>query len=555
MATRFGDRPALLSDGQSLTYVALAARIARYARWSLHQALAPGEVVGLILPNCADYAAIWLGIIAAGGVVALINPNATGDALVSAIAAVQPRHIIAGAALAPALADVQGRLPGAPRLWSHGGGPWPRLDTLVEALDGTTLRPDEAPAPALSDLALHIYTSGTTGLPKAVNVSHRRIAEWSLWFAGMIDTQPEDRMYNCLPMYHSVGGVVAIGAMLTAGGSVVIREKFSASKFWDDIAASECTVFQYIGELCRYLVNQPPNPRETQHKLRLCCGNGLRGDVWEVFQKRFAVPRILEFYASTEGNVSLYNGPGRAGAIGHIPAFLAHRFPVTLAKCDPETGALLRDEAGLCVRCQPDEIGEALGKIGASSLPGRPFEGYTNSAATEAKIARDVLAAGDAWYRTGDLMRRDRAGFYYFVDRLGDNFRWKGENIATGEVADALGGCAGVAEAVVYGVAVPGTEGRAGMAALTVEEHFDLAALYAHATKTLPDYARPVFLRICGSIAATATFKPAKALLAREGYNPANIADALYFADRESQAYIKLDAALHTRLTRGEVRV
>jgi fatty-acyl-CoA synthase len=557
LAVRFGDRLALLAETGSLTYAALAGRMHQYARWALGERLGPGDVVALMLPNCPDYVAAWLGMSSVGGVVALVNPGLTGDALLHALSAVAPKHAIVGAVLEGAVTGIREKLPPALRVWTHGrGGAAPRIDTLVDTLPSGPLTGLESCPPALADLALHIYTSGTTGLPKAAKISHRRVAEWAHWFAGMIDTQPDDRMYNCLPMYHSVGGVVAVGAMLVGGGSVLIREKFSARRFWDDVAGQGCTLFQYIGELCRYLVNAPPHPRERDHALRLCCGNGLRGDIWEIFQQRFAIPRILEFYAATEGNLSLYNVPGKPGAIGQVPAFLAHRFPVAIVRCDPDTRELRRGEDGLCVRCDVDEPGEALGKIGgAGDAHGRPFEGYTNATASAEKIVRDVLAPGDAWFRTGDLLRRDRAGFFFFVDRLGDTFRWKGENVATDEVAAALGGCPGVLEAVVYGVRIPGAEGRAGMVALTVGPGFDLAAFRRHAVATLPDYARPVFLRIGDTIAATATFKPAKALLAREGFDPTQIGDALFLDDRAAGAFVPLDAALHERLRSGELRL
>jgi fatty-acyl-CoA synthase len=232
VATHFAARPALLADDETLTYAALAERINRYARWALQQGLGAGQVVCLLLPNCPDYAAIWLGITAVRGVVALVNPNLTGDALLHAMSVVAPRHVIVGAGLDGAVAEQRDRLPGELQVWSHGpGGQWPRIDAHAATLSAEPLRADEQRPPAMTDLALHIYTSGTTGLPKAARVSHRRVAEWACWFAGMIDTQPDDRMYNCLPMYHSVGGVVAVGAMLVGGGSVLIRPKFSASRF------------------------------------------------------------------------------------------------------------------------------------------------------------------------------------------------------------------------------------------------------------------------------------------------------------------------------------
>ncbi len=555
MAETVGTRPALLADTGGLTYAGLAGQANRYARWALREGLGAGETVCLLLPNCPDYVAIWLGITSVRGVVALLNTNLVGDALVHAIASVGPCHVIVGAALEDALDGVRARLPAEIRCWTHGEGRGPSIDARVRELSPDPLGADERRPPALTDLALYIYTSGTTGLPKAANVSHRRVMEWSCWFAGMIDTRPDDRMYNCLPMYHSVGGVVAVGAMLVGGASVLIRPKFSASRFWDDVAAHDCTIFQYIGELCRYLFNGPAHPRETAHRLRLACGNGLRGDVWETFRDRFRIPRILEFYASTEGNLSLYNVEGRPGAIGRVPAFLAHRFPVALVRRDPDSDAPPRDADGLCLRCAPGEAGEALGRIGMSAdTHGRPFEGYTDAAASDAKILRDVVTKGDAWFRTGDLMRKDRAGYYYFVDRLGDTFRWKGENVATEEVAEALRACPGVGDAVVYGVAIPGTDGRAGMAAMTVAADFDLAAFARHVEARLPDYARPVFLRLCDAIATTGTFKPVKAALAREGYDPGTVGDVLYCHDRSRGGFVPLDAALYARIQGGEVR-
>ena len=556
LAETFGKRPALIGEDDGLTYRDLAARANRYARWALQHGVDAGEVVCLLLANCPDYAAIWLGITSVGGVVALLNTNLTGDALRHAIAAVDARHIIVGADLAEAFHGIRPRVPDRLRCWWHGAQALgPDIDALVRNLPGDPLRADERRPPALTDRALCIYTSGTTGLPKAANVSHRRVMEWSCWFAGMVDTQPDDRMYNCLPMYHSVGGVVAVGAMLVGGASVLIRPRFSASRFWDDVVSHDCTIFQYIGELCRYLDNSPPHPQETAHRLRLSCGNGLRGDVWTRFQERFRIPCILEFYASTEGNLSLYNVEGRPGAIGRVPGFLSHRFPVALVRCDPDTNQPLRGEDGLCVRCARDEVGEALGKIaGPDAAHGRPFEGYTDAAASEAKTLRDVLEKGDSWFRTGDLMRRDRAGFFYFVDRVGDTFRWKGENVATEEVAAALRGCTGVSDAVVYGVTVPGAEGRAGMAALTATADFDLASLTRHLAAHLPEYARPLFLRLCGGIETTGTFKPVKAALARDGYDPDEVGDPLYCFDRSAAGYVPLDPARYRQICEGALR-
>jgi fatty-acyl-CoA synthase len=432
----------------------------------------------------------------------------------------------------------------------------PRLDLEVARMPATKLTDAEYQPPALDDRALYIYTSGTTGLPKAANVSHLRLMKWSHWFAGLMDTQPSDRMYNCLPLYHSVGGVVATGATLVAGGTVVLRERFSAGDFWRDIVEERCTLFQYIGELCRYLVSSPQQPEERRHALRLCCGNGLRPDIWEEFKERFRIPRILEYYAATEGNFSLYNCEGQPGAIGRIPPFLSHRMPVALVKFDPASGAPLRDEAGLCVRCDVNEAGEAIGEISnASGKHSSRFEGYVDAAASQQKILRDVFATGDAWYRTGDLMRKDELGYFYFVDRVGDTYRWKGENVSTGEVTAVITTCPGVSDAAVFGVTIPGTDGRAGMAALVVNPKFDLGTFRRHIAARLPEYAWPLFLRIVTSIALTGTFKLRKQELALEGYDRDRVDDDLYFDDKRHQAYVTVDAGLHAQLRAGKLRL
>jgi fatty-acyl-CoA synthase len=556
LADAHGDAPALMADAETLSYRALAARANRYARWALAQGLAKGETVGLLMPNRPDYMAAWLGICRIGGVVALLNTNLTGRALAHCIDIVAPRHMIVAAELIEAFASAQPHLTSRPALWTHGADApdGARIDRDLQRHADGPLDASEQRAVTIDDKALYIYTSGTTGLPKAANVSHARVMTWSHWFAGLMDTRPDDRMYDCLPMYHSIGGVVATGALLVAGGSVVIREKFSARQFWDDVTRFDCTLVQYIGELARYLVNAPPHLREARHRVRLACGNGLRADVWETFKRRFAIPHILEFYAATEGNLSLYNVEGKPGAIGRVPAFLAHRFPAAIVKYDVARGEPLRDTDGRCIRCAADEVGEAIGRI-ETAAPGARFDGYTDAQASEKKILRDVFKPGDAWFRTGDLMRKDAQGYFYFVDRIGDTFRWKGENVSTAEVAEAIARCPGVLDATVYGVAVPGTDGRAGMAALVVAEGFDVAALRRHVEATLPPYARPVFVRIRAELDTTGTFKHRKDELMREGYDPGATKDVIYFSDLQEKAYVKMDAARFGIIQNGDMRL
>jgi fatty-acyl-CoA synthase len=543
LAETLGDKPALLSSKAQYTFRELTQRANQYARWALRQGMGKGDVAGLLMGNEPEYFAIWLGLTSVGVVVALLNANLTGDSLGHCIRIVCPRHLI----VSPEF--VSGVQEGGYKLWVA-----PIVE--VDDLPSHPLAQGERPSVTIEDCALYIYTSGTTGLPKAARLSHARILQWSYWFAGMMGAHAEDRMYNTLPMYHSVGGVQAIGAVLVAGGSVVLREKFSARQFWEDVVRYECTLFQYIGELCRYLLHAPPNVNETQHHIRLACGNGLAGDVWESFQQRFAIPRILEFYASTEGGVSLFNVQGKPGSIGHIPAYLAHRFAPALVAFDVAKGEPLRNAEGFCIRCGPDEVGEAIGKMVDDPLNvGSRFEGYTNQNASETKILRNVFAPGDSWVRTGDLMRKDAKGYFYFVDRIGDTFRWKGENVATLEVAEAICAFPGVKHANVYGVAIPVAEGRAGMAAVVAEEALDLEKFRQHLANRLPSYARPLFLRIRSQVEITGTFKYAKADLVRQGYDPGACPDTLYFDNPEEGAFTPLDQPLYQRIQLGAVRL
>jgi fatty-acyl-CoA synthase len=534
MAERCGEAPALLSDRETLTYRALDRRANQFARWALAQNLAKGDAVCLLMPSQPDYLAIWLGLTRVGVVAALLNTNLAGASLAHCVDTAQAQLVIVAPELMETFSTAQAHLTTRPQMWVR--------STEVEELSDEALAAHERRPPSGNDRALLIYTSGTTGMPKAAVISHHRLMTWTHWFAGMMDTRPDDRMYNCLPMYHSIGGVVATGALLVNGGSVVIRESFSASQFWPDLVRWECTLFQYIGELCRYLVNSPPHPAETSHRIRMCCGNGLRADVWPRFKERFRIPNILEFYAATEGNVSLFNLEDRPGSLGRVPSFLSHRFPIALIRVDADSNTPLRDAHGFCVRCAPGETGEALGRIAApGAKSGGRFEGYTDPTATERKILRNVFAEGDAWFRTGDLMRQDDKGFFYFVDRIGDTFRWKGENVATMEVAEAIAAFPGVTDASVYGVAVPGADGRAGMAAIAVDAGFDLAGLHAHLVERLPGYARPLFLRLCPALETTGTFKHKKSDLVRQGFDPACVNDPVYYND--GRAFVPLDAA------------
>lgn len=557
LGSRYGESPALLSDRECFSFSELATRSNCYCRWAMDSGIRKGDVVGLLMTSRPEFFALWAGITASGGIVALLNVNLKGSSLAHCINVVRPSRIIVSGELIESLNSALPELSCHPAIWSHGAhhASFPRIDLLIDRL---AEMPTSAERPQLSaeDPALYIYTSGTTGLPKAAKVSHGRILQWSYWFAGMLDIQPCDRMYDCLPMYHSIGGVLVPGATLVAGGSVVVQDGFSASQFWSDVVAWECTMFQYIGEFCRYLYSGAASTEERNHRVRVACGNGLSPDIWQKFQERFQIPRIVEFYASTEGGLSLFNAEGEPGSIGRVPPYLAHRLSPELVQFDPEKGSPVRNGKGFCIRCATGEPGEALARILSDSAQmGSRFEGYTDPQATESKLLHDVFERGDLWMRTGDLMRKDARGFYYFVDRIGDTFRWKGENVATTEIAQAIASFPGVRHAIVYGVKVAGAEGRVGMAAIMFDGARDLAPLRQHLVKRLPPYAQPAFFRIIKDFAVTGTFKYSKSALVTQGFNPDHSSDAIYFNNPETQALQPMDRLLYSRIQSGQVRI
>jgi fatty-acyl-CoA synthase len=552
-AGKYGDAAALVSDREQFSFRTLTARMNQYSRWVLAAGVTSGETIGLMMGNRPEYFAIWLGLTQVGVIVALIGHDLRAPALAHALKVARARSVIAAAECADRCADAIASLDAAIGLWTHGDGRSDarRIDLAVSTLSGEPLAEGERRSITLADRALRIFTSGTTGLPKAAEVSHRRLIVWSHWFAGLAGLTRADRLYNCLPMHHSVGGVVAIGAPLVFGGSVAIAERFSARSFWDDVTRWDCTAFQYIGELCRYLMAAPVHPDVKAHKLRLAIGNGLSEEAWRAVLDCFGPIRILEFYASTEGNVWLYNVEGKIGSIGRVPPYLALRDPIALVRFDHNSQIPERGADGFCARTVDGEIGEALGRIGED--PAGRFEGYSEAVETEKKILRNVFKAGDAWMRTGDLMRRDVDGFYAFVDRIGDTFRWKGENVATFEVAGVIRACPGVTDAIVYGVFVPGADGRAGMALLKTDGEVNLDALVQR-LEALPRYARPLFLRLAREIKTTETLKPKRRDYVEQGFDPGRVEDPLYVFERQQQAYVPLDATRHQAIQNGTMR-
>ncbi len=557
-----GAHPFVRFEDRVVSYAEHNAACNRIAHWARGVGLGTGDVVALLMENRPEYLQVWGGVCKLGVTSALINTNLTGRSLGHALVAAGTRRVVVGAECLPAL----GTLEDAPddlEVWVL-REPGRRADApdgaqdLDAALDAASVvdppRSSRAGARGGDDL-FYIYTSGTTGLPKAARFSHVKF----MTTGGVAQLAGFDRrgtMYCALPLYHSAGGAMCVSAVLQTGGTLALRRRFSASGFWDDVRRFDATAFQYIGEFCRYLLNQKPDPRDGEHRLEFAVGNGLRPDIWETFRDRFRIPHLVEFYGATEGNIAMLNLDDKVGSVGRKPPAVVG--DGRLIRYDVDADEHPRDAKGHCIECRPGEAGELIGRLPrrAGDARGR-FEGYTSKEATEKKILRNVLEDGDAWFRTGDLLRLDAQGYFYFVDRIGDTFRWKGENVSTQEVAEACSGFPGVEMANAFGVAVPGGDGRAGMVALVLVDPkaFDGRAFYPFVSERLPGYAAPVFVRIQGEADVTGTFKLRKVDLAKEGYDPAKVPDPLYLRDDAAKAYVELTPERYAAVQSGKLRL
>jgi fatty-acyl-CoA synthase len=542
--------------GNEYTFAELEDAANRIANWALGKGISRGDVVGLMMHNRPEFLFIWLGLAKIGAEVALLSTHLTDGPLLHTLSAAEPKLLLLGSEMDKAYATVRHQLGSAIEAYSIGAraGGCRLLDP--EFLDASPRRPPWTARAGMrsGDNLFYVFTSGTTGTPKAALYSHYRFLQTGYAYASIAKVTREDRIHCTLPLYHAVGGIVGVSMAFATGASIVLQERFSANGFWAECRERNVTVLLYLGELCRYLLGLPETAYDRKHTVRCAVGSGLRPDIWERFQARFGVKKILEFYASTEGNVSLVNLDNKVGAIGRVPPYLKGRFSVELVKYDSVACEPSRDEQGRCVRCAPGEAGEAIGRIASAAGAVGRFEGYRNSEETESRILRDVFEEGDSWYRTGDLLRYDEEGYFYFVDRVTDAFRWKGAFVATSEVAEALLTFGGIKEANVYGVEVVGHEGKAGMAAIVVHGGFDPRLLYAHVCRQLRPCARPVFLRIRSEIEKTGTFRYRKVDRVVEGFDPDTVSEPLYFLDDEQQAYVPLDRTLFDRIIAGDIQ-
>ena len=556
LCDRFAGNIAFLEDDKTMTYSQMEAYANQVAHWAAGQGCKAGDTVCVFLRNRMEYVAIWFGLSKIGVIPALLNFQLSGPALSHCVNISDAKLVIVDHEMLAQWETAADDIKAKPKVFV-GFAPAKGYDSFDDTISAaSTSRPGREQRSGIKagDQLLKMFTSGTTGLPKAAKVTHVRAQNYMRGFAAGAKTTPDDRMLMVLPMYHATGGLCGVGAAISNGGGVIVRPKFSASAFWDEAVKYEATLFMYVGELCRFLNSTPPHPKERAHKIKWAIGNGLRPEVWEDFVTRFNIPHVIEFYGATEGNVSLINLDGPIGAVGRAPNYLKSKFNCDIIQYDVDSAVNGRGADGFCIRTNADETGELIGEIRSDDARFR-FEGYEDKAATKKKILRDVFTKGDAWFRTGDLMKRDALGYYYFMDRVGDTYRWKAENVATGEVAAALSAFPGVTQANVYGVKVPGYDGRAGMASVVAETLPDMDALKTHIESCLPHYAQPVFLRVSKETDTTSTFKFKKTNLVKAGFDPANISEPLFYADAGKDQYSKITPAVFKKICDGSLRL
>lgn len=521
-AQRAPEHPCIEFEGRSISYGEFNALANRIARRLLDCGIERGDVAAVEMENSIEFLAVFLALNKLGAAASFMNTNLRGRQLAHCLTVCEPKVCIFGEELREAVEEVKSelRLREGRDYFMVGESTTPNwAENLLQSQAEMSSENLASTADiTLRETSMHLFTSGTTGLPKAAIVSNRRalFTSFGLARAGYRAT-PQDRIYVPLPLYHGTGLLVGALAALVSGATVILRRKFSASHFWDEVRTSRATCLTYIGEILRYLMNQPERPDDRHHSVERIVGNGLRPDIFKQFRQRFGIPRITEFYGASEGNIAFLNLLNKDCSIGFSTGEFA------LASYDVEADEIRRDTSGKVVSAELGEAGLLLGKITTETL----FEGYTDTSANEGKIVRDVLESGDAWFNTGDLIREVSVGWtaslkhYQFIDRVGDTYRWRSENVSTNEVGEILNTYPQVEISNVFGVSVPGAEGRAGMAAVKLHEgeSLNLKELSRHVNDSLPSYARPVFIRVLREMQVTGTFKLKKTELRDAGFD------------------------------------
>jgi fatty-acyl-CoA synthase len=519
-AARYGDRVFIRFGEQKLSYREANATANRYAAVLAARGVGRGDVVGIMLRNSPNTVLMMLAAVKCGAIAGMLNYHQRGEVLAHSLGLLDAKALVVESDLIDTVDDCGGATV----------APTTIEDMERLAATAPTANPQSASAVLAKDTAFYIFTSGTTGHPKASVMTHKRWLSALAIFGGLgLRLKGTDTLYSCLPLYHNNALTVAIGSVINSGGTIALGKTFSASRFWDEVIASDATAFIYIGEVCRYLLNQPAKPTDRAHKVRLIAGNGLRPEIWDEFTSRFGIARVCEFYAASEGNtafINVFNVPRSTGWAA---------LPLAYVEYDPDTGEPLRGEDGRVQRVPAGEPGLLLSPVNKL----QPFDGYTDPKASEKKLVRNAFRDGDCWFNTGDVMSPQGMGHAAFVDRLGDTFRWKGENVATTQVERALAADKSIEECTVFGVEIPRTGGRAGMAAIKLRDgaEVDGKALAHTVYDQLPAYALPLFLRVVESMEHTTTFKSRKVDLREQAY-AADIEDPLYVLAGRDEGYV-----------------
>jgi fatty-acyl-CoA synthase len=542
-AARYGDKLFIQFEDQQLTYREANETVNRYAAVLAARGVGHGDVVGVMLRNSPHSVLLMLAVVKCGAVAAMLNYHQRGKVLAHSINLLGAKAVVAETdfiePISESGADTNGLM---------------TLDELQQlAASAPATNPATTTAVLAKDKAFYIFTSGTTGMPKASVMTHYRWLRALAGFGGLgMRLNTDDTLYCCLPLYHNNALTVALSSVLNSGSTLALGKSFSASRFWDDVIRYDATAFVYIGEICAYLLNQPPKPTDRKHHVRVIAGNGLRPAIWDEFTKRFGIARVCEFYAASEGNTAFLNVFNVDKTTGICPS------PIAFVEYDEETGGPARGDDGRVRKVKTGQPGLLLSKV--SSF--QPFDGYTDEEATEKKLVRGAFKDDDVWFNTGDLMRSQGFRHAAFTDRLGDTFRWKGENVATTEVEAAISTDPQVEEATVFGVEVEGAGGKAGMAAIQLKDgqEFDGKALAKAAYEHLPGYAVPLFVRITSELAHTSTFKSQKVDLRKEGYggntgegdeDAGDIEDPIYVLAGRDEGYVEFYADYPSEVVDG----
>ncbi len=550
IAARFPDNPAVKSPDGMLTYSELNSRANQYAHLLLSKKVGQGDVVAVCMESRPELLTLYCACTKIGAVCAMVNTNQRGESLVHSFNINKGKVIVIGEECldffneAKADIDLDGSLLYTMKDTGASLAPgMEEISSLAAAMPGHN--PATTPAVPARSAAAYVYTSGTTGLPKAAVIINKRIISALFWWGKVVNQiRPEDTVYVPLPFFHTNALTVGWPAALYNGAAVALRRRFSAREFLFDVRQFHVTHFVYVGEVCRYIMAQPAKADDHQNPLREIMGNGLRPDIWESFKKRFGIERVHEFYGAAEGVGVFTNLFDFDNTVG------TSLTPYALVLYDTENDAPEKDEKGFLKRVKPGEAGLLIMEISEKT----PFAGYSDKKKTEEKIIHGAFKKGDLWFNTGDMLRDMGFRHAQFVDRLGDTFRWKGENVATMEVEKALDSFPGIQASAVYGVSMPSGDGKAGMASILPQEgrSIDLKTLTAHLRSSLPKYAVPLFIRFIGDFEMTATHKIKKTRFRKEGYDPALVKEELYALLPGSDTYVPVEDALYREIMAGK---